>query len=418
MPPMVDADTLLERYRAVRAFTEKLSEPLYAEDMVIQSMTDASPMRWHLAHTTWFFETFVLREHVKGYETFHPAFEYLFNSYYNAVGAQFPRPRRGMLSRPTVDEVFSYRAYVDDRMAELVLDSGPELHGVLHPIVELGLNHEQQHQELMLTDIKHVLAQNPLFPAYRGATLPAGADPDAPSWVGYEKGLRTIGYGGADFAFDNEGARHEVHLESFELATLLVTNEEYLSFVEEGGYKDPTPWLSEGWATVKNERWKAPLYWVRQGGEWWEFTLAGLQPLDPTRPVCHLSLFEADAFATWAGARLPTEAEWEAVAADVPIQGHFADDELFHPRAAAPDETRPHQMFGDVWEWTQSAYAAYPGYRPAEGAIGEYNGKFMCNQYVLRGGSCATAKDHIRLTYRNFFPAYARWQFTGLRLAR
>jgi ergothioneine biosynthesis protein EgtB len=413
------AATLAKRYERVRALSETLCETLQPEDCCIQSMPDVSPTRWHLAHTTWFFETFVLARQ-PGYRPDDDRYAYLFNSYYNAAGAQFPRARRGLLSRPTVAEVRGYRHSVDRRMREL-LDSG-HLDDQSAAVVELGLNHEQQHQELMLTDIKHVFSCNPLLPAYREGRF-SSADPPPAGWNHIDEGLYWIGHEGDAFAYDNESPRHRVFLESFELADRLVTCGEYLEFIDGGGYDRPDAWLSEGWRTVHEQLWRAPLYWVLRDGRWHEFTLAGLVPLDPRRPVYHVSYFEADAFARWAGARLPTEAEWEVASRGVPLVGNFVDRLLpagraIHPSAEPADTSTPAQMFGDVWQWTASSYAAYPGYRPAAGALGEYNGKFMCNQYVLRGGSCATSSDHLRRTYRNFFPADARWQFTGIRLAK
>jgi ergothioneine biosynthesis protein EgtB len=351
-------------------------------------MPDASPVKWHLAHTTWFFETFVLERHAGGHRPFHPAFRFLFNSYYNAVGEQFPRPQRGMVSRPGLQEVLRYRAYVDAGMARLL--GGRALSAEALDLVELGLQHEQQHQELILTDVKHLLSLNPLEPAY-GARAPHPARTAQPlAWRACEGGAVEIGHDGTGFAFDNELPRHGQLLVPFEIASRPATNGEYLAFVEDGGYRRPELWLSEGWQAVLAQRWEAPLYWRRRDGAWHEFTLRGLQPLDPECPVSHVSHFEADAYARWANARLPTEFEWEHAARDG----------------------------GQVWEWTSSSYGPYPGYRPAPGAVGEYNGKFMSNQYVLRGGSCATPAGHARRSYRNFFPSAARWQFSGVRLAR
>jgi ergothioneine biosynthesis protein EgtB len=413
-----DAGHWLARYVAVRAQTERLAEPLEAEDMVVQSMPDVSPTRWHLAHTTWFFETFVLRRVRPAEPVFHPAYERLFNSYYNAVGNPFPRPRRGLLSRPTVAEVLRYRRHVDERIrAWLEASTAPDATAL--SVLELGLNHEQQHQELILTDIQHVLAQNPLRPVYRAADAPTpGASAGPAAWVPFPGGEARIGHGGTGFCFDNEQPRHRVLLEDHELAARPVTNGEYLAFVEAGGYRDPLLWLSEGWAAVQAGGWEAPLYWEREGGVWHRFSLGGFSPVRAEDPVTHVSLYEADAYARWAGARLPTEAEWEHAAQGLDTRGSFLEGGALEPRAARDDGAGLRQMFGDVWEWTSSAYAAYPGYRPAAGALGEYNGKFMCNQHVLRGGSCATPAGHVRPTYRNFFPASARWQFTGIRLAR
>ncbi|MDH5760757.1 MAG: ergothioneine biosynthesis protein EgtB [Gemmatimonadota bacterium] len=425
------AEELLTRYRAVRAFTERMCEGMEAEDFVVQSMPDVSPTKWHLAHTTWFFEAFLLRPSVDGYEPFHQEYSYLFNSYYNAIGEQFCRPRRGQISRPTVREVFAYRGYVDEHVAAAVerfekLGRLEEIRG----IIILGTHHEQQHQELMATDIKHVFAVNPLRPAWHPRpddAPPAGVPPM--EWLHHEGGVEEMGYTGSDFHFDNEGPRHATYLHPFALGSRLVTNGEFMEFMEDEGYERPELWLAMGWAKVREqqnaenewERFDKPLYWFREGGEWWQQTLAGPRPVHPDEPVVHVSYYEADAYARWAGARLPTEAEWEVAsrAAD-PAEGNHSDRFLFHPTplAASAVPGRPHQMFGDVWEWTGSSYSAYPGYRPWVGAAGEYNGKFMANQLVLRGGSCATPSDHIRPSYRNFFYAGDRWQFMGFRLAR
>lgn len=415
------APTLIDRYRSVRSATEWIVEPLEVEDYVVQSMPDVSPAKWHLAHTTWFFETFVLATHDGDrHRPFDPDFGYLFNSYYESVGDRHARPRRGLLTRPTVARVLEYRRHVDDRMVAL-LERGDDVLGELAPVVELGLHHEQQHQELLLTDLLHVFSVNPLDPACRA--LPELVDvPARPlTWTRFDEGVRRIGVdpATAGFHFDNEAPRHRVYLEPFELADRPVTNAEYLAFVEDGGYGKPTLWLSEGWARVQTEGWEEPLHWRRGSGGWRRMTLGGLVELEPQAPVCHLSYYEADAFARWAGARLPTEFEWETAAAGRPVEGHLFDptnDPRLRPAPGHGAGLRA--LFGDVWEWTSSSYAPYPGYRPTEGALGEYNGKFMCNQYVLRGGSCATPVGHVRPTYRNFFPAHSRWQFAGLRLAR
>lgn len=411
---------LLERlhdaYARTRGTTVALAAPLAPEDQVIQSMPDTSPAKWHLAHTTWFFETFLLKPHLRGYRPLNDAYDHLFNSYYQQIGAPFPRPQRGLLSRPTVDEVMDYRAYVDTAMATLLERLDPSL----APLVELGLNHEQQHQELLITDIKHALSLNPLDPAPYGARDRGDnrADIGAPAlaWQPFAGGLREIGHDGDGFTFDNEGPRHRHHLEPFALASRPVTNGEYLAFIDAGGYRDPALWLAEGWAIVGERGWRAPLYWEQRSGEWTRYTLHGREKVDWAEPVCHVSYYEAAAYATWAGHRLPTEAEWETAARGLAPDGHCLDLSRLEPRASNGKGLR--QMFGDVWEWTMSAYAAYPRYRPAEGAIGEYNGKFMSNQMVLRGGSCATPAGHVRATYRNFFPPDARWQFSGIRLAK
>jgi ergothioneine biosynthesis protein EgtB len=407
------------RYRTIRAATERLAAPLSVEDCAIQSMPDASPVKWHLAHTSWFFETFVLEPNLRGYHPFHPSFRMLFNSYYNSIGEKHPRPRRGLLSRPSLGDVRAYRAHIDVAMGEL-LD-----HDTLSPgmsgLIELGLNHEQQHQELILTDVLHLLSCNPLRPAYAPSPAPAdseGASAPALKWIEFAEGIVDIGHEGSAFAFDNEAPRHRQYLNPFSLASRAVTNGEYLAFVDDGAYLRPELWLSEGWDWLAANAIDAPLYWQRDGSGWLEFGLHGLRPLQAGAPVCHVSLFEADAYARWAGARLPTEAEWEVAASGRPVEGNFVESGSLAPRQAHATADVPSQLFGDVWEWTQSDYAAYPGYRPAAGAIGEYNGKFMCNQYVLRGGSCVSPASHLRPTYRNFFPAAARWQFTGIRLAR
>jgi ergothioneine biosynthesis protein EgtB len=406
------------RYRTVRIATEQRAAPLSAEDCAIQSMPDASPVKWHLAHTSWFFETFVLAPHLPGYRVFHPAFRVLFNSYYNSIGDKHPRPRRGLLSRPSLDEVHAYRSHIDAAMAELMDGTLPS---TISALIELGLNHEQQHQELILTDVLHLLSCNPLKPQYEPSLRAADASiPDAPplAWIEFGEGIVDIGHDGSQFAFDNETPRHRQYLNGFSLATRAVTNGEYLAFIDDAGYRRPELWLSEGWDWLAANSIDAPLYWQRDGRGWLEFGLHGLRPVQASAPVCHVSLFEADAYARWADARLPSEGEWEVAASGLPVAGNFIESGSLEPRAANSTTVMPSQLFGDVWEWTLSAYAPYPGYRPATGAIGEYNGKFMCNQYVLRGGSCVSPTSHLRATYRNFFPAAARWQFTGIRLAR
>jgi ergothioneine biosynthesis protein EgtB len=401
-------------YQQVRQLSEQLCKPLATEDYVIQSMADVSPPKWHLAHTTWFFETFLLVPYLKKYQVFHPKFGYLFNSYYEALGERHPRPQRGLLSRPTVLEVYRYRASVDEAMQSLLKEQ--EGNSQIESLVILGLHHEQQHQELLLTDIKHILAINPLRPVYQPASPTSVAStPAKEQWLDYPGELYAIGHEGEGFAFDNELPRHRVYLEDYWLAARLVTNGEYLEFIEADGYGKPEYWLSEGWTMIREQQWQAPLYWEKIDGTWWVMTLWGMRPVNENEPVCHVSFYEADAYACFRGKRLPTEAEWEVAAAQVPRRGNFLETGHFHPTPPT-GITRPDQLFGDVWEWTQSAYLPYPGYQNADGAIGEYNGKFMCNQMVLRGGSCGTPQSHIRPTYRNFFPPSARWQFTGIRL--
>jgi len=394
-------------------------------------MSDVSPTKWHLAHTTWFFETFILKKFLPGYRAEIPGYAYLFNSYYNAAGDMHRRDLRGLISRPTVSEAQRYRGSIDLHIDDLLSDADEELLDDIEPLLVLGVHHEQQHQELLITDIKHVFAQNPLYPVFRPAEDRALRCPDAAArrpcqFVDFEQAVTAIGNDSCGFAYDNEGPRHQVLVPEFALASRPVINSEYIAFVEDNGYRRPEFWLSLGWTTVNEQRWDAPLYWTKRDGTWWNFTLSGFRPVDESEPVTHISYFEADAYATWAGARLPTEFEWERAASGCPIEGNFVEDELFHPAAVpstvsadkAAHELRLHRMFGDVWEWTRSAYSPYPGYRVAPGALGEYNGKFMCNQYVLRGGSCATSSTHIRRTYRNFFQPEKRWQFTGIRVAR
>jgi ergothioneine biosynthesis protein EgtB len=386
-----------ERYDRVRALTERLAAPLSAEDQTVQSMPDVSPTKWHRAHVTWFFENFLLIPYLATYRPFDPAYGYLFNSYYEAVGPRHPRPARGLLSRPGIAAIARYRAHVDAAMRRLVLTADDAAWGGIAPLLELGLNHEEQHQELILMDIKHVLSRNPLDPAYGADAPEPGAEPNPGEWLGVMGGLREIGHAGAGFAFDNETPRHRVWLEPFRLASRLVTNGEYIAFIGDDGYRRPELWLSEGWATVNAEGWSAPLYWRHDGPGWSEFTLRGREPLDPGAPVRHVSFYEADAFARWAGKRLPTEAEWET---------------------AATERGGELRQLGDAaWQWTASPYVAYPGFRPLAGAVGEYNGKFMSNQMVLRGGASITPAGHARRTYRNFFPPVARWCMGGIRLA-
>ena len=410
------------RFHDVRKATEVLCEPLTPEDSVVQTMADVSPTKWHLAHTTWFFETFLLEQFVDRYEPLHPEYRVLFNSYYNTVGEQFTRSRRGTLSRPSLKEVWNYRRSIDEQIAGLIESSDDDRAKKIASLIELGIHHEQQHQELIVTDIKHVFWSNPLLPVYRERKDPLGATSAKLEWVAFEPGMIRIGHDRNGFSFDNEGPRHDAYLQPCRLASRLVTNREYLEFIADDGYRRPELWLSDGWSEVESKRWSAPRYWVNDDGEWSQFTLAGMRPLDLDEPVCHVSFFEADAYARWTGFRLPTEMEWEHAAstlseAEVIKAGNFVESMNFHPTSAV-DKSGLQQMFGDVWEWTASPYVAYPGYRQAKDALGEYNGKFMCNQFVLRGGSCATPRSHIRGTYRNFFQPEKRWQFSGIRLAQ
>jgi ergothioneine biosynthesis protein EgtB len=413
LPESRPAEALAARYSHVRRVSLEICEPLETEDYVVQSMPDASPAKWHLAHTSWFFEQFLLKPLLTGYRAFHPDFEYLFNSYYQTVGRMHERPQRGLLTRPTVKEVLRYREHVDEHMQKL-LRARPEDEKLL-AIATLGLNHEQQHQELMFTDVMHLFSRNPLLPAYKIGSEEL-SDTAAPMhFISFDGGIREIGASGKHFCFDNELPRHRTLVEPYALADRLATNGEYLEFIRDGGYRRPEFWLSDGWSTVQREGWMRPLYWAESLDR--EFTLYGLQALNIGAPVSHISFYEADAFARWAGARLPSEAEWEIAAEALPVIGNLLNTGALQPQAAGVQPGLK-QMFGDVWEWTSSPYVAYPGYLPPPGALGEYNGKFMCNQLVLRGGSCVTPADHIRASYRNFFYADARWQFMGVRLAR
>jgi ergothioneine biosynthesis protein EgtB len=409
--PDITAQALSARYRQVRAQTETLAAPLSAEDQMVQSCFEASPVKWHRAHSTWFFETFILAPHSAAYRVFDERFRFFFNSYYNDVGERPERTTRGMMARPSAEQVTHYREHVDAAMERLLRSADdPQLLA----LVELGLNHEQQHQELIVTDIKHAFWTNPLHPQYWPA--PATSDSAAPEmrWREYEGGVVEVGHAGEGFAFDNESPRHRVFLEPYLLPSRLVTNGEYLEFMADGAYRTPMLWLSEGWEAVRANQWHSPLYWEERDGEWFCFTCSGTKRLNRDEPVTHISYFEADAYARWRGARLATEFEWEHAAASENNCGNLLESQALHPRSARDGSP---QFFGDCWEWTSSSYAPYPGFRAAEGALGEYNGKFMCNQYVLRGGSCATPQSHIRASYRNFFPAHTRWQFSGIRLA-
>ncbi len=405
------SSNLRTSFEQVRSFSLKLAQPLSAEDQMVQSMPDASPTKWHLAHTTWFFETFLLGAYLRGYRSPNPEYRILFNSYYKRLGKHPVRSTRGTFSRPSLDEVLEYRKRVDAEMLQLL---SSDLPSDVEALVELGLNHEQQHQELIVTDIKHAFWSQPLRPAY--VVPDVSSEPLAAKWQNFPAGRVEIGHRGDGFCFDNEMPRNEVLLRPYALSSRLVTNREYLDFMEDGGYTRPELWLSDGWDTVCQHGWEAPLYWEPCDSGWEVFTASGIHPVDPNEPVAHVSYYEADAFARWAGKRLPLEAEWENAASKLPIAGQFAESFDFHPFTKATGDGL-HQMFGTLWEWTSSPYVAYPGFQPATGVVGEYNGKFMCNQFVLRGGSCATPQSHIRATYRNFFPPQARWQFMGIRLA-
>jgi ergothioneine biosynthesis protein EgtB len=424
----------LETYEAVRLATMALVKPLSEEDCTVQSMPDASPVKWHLAHTSWFFETFVLMPYLTGYEMFNPAFKVLFNSYYHGVGARHPRAQRGLITRPGLHEVLAYRAHVDASMRRLLISS--ELSVAVEDLISLGCNHEQQHQELILTDVKHMLSLNPLRPAYQKHWPLTAIQAGSSTWLTVAEGLYEIGHAAAvrssGFAFDNESPRHRVWLDAFQIATQPVTHGDFMAFIDDGGYQRPDLWLSAGWDAVTAGDWQAPMYWEKNAGRWSVFTLHGLVPVESLAPVCHVSFYEAEAYARWSGARLPSEAEWEVAARDAfkssgtsvvsghSASGNFLESGALHPlalREASPTNTLA-QAYGDVWEWTRSDYAPYPHFEAAQGAVGEYNGKFMSGQYVLRGGSCATPASHIRATYRNFFAPQTRWQFSGLRLAR
>jgi ergothioneine biosynthesis protein EgtB len=409
--------SLTELFRATRDQSVAFCEPLNTEDYGLQADAFASPPKWHLAHTTWFFETFLLKPFATGYETPEPLYEVLFNSYYNGIGEQFPRPRRGLLSRPTVTEVLDYRHHVDDAMYSLLQD---ETHPDREEIIartQLGVEHERQHQELFFTDIKYSLAVNPLMPAYGKPVAIAAADTGPIQFLNYPGGIAEIGFSGDSFCFDNEQPRHKVYLEPFELADRLVTNAEYQAFVDDNGYRRPELWLSDGWTAVQEQGWRAPLYWRERDGRQLEYTLSGLVERNPDAPVCHVSGYEADAYARWSGARLPTEQEWELAAASGPAPDAGVDDGHLHPQPAGTGGAL-RQLYGQCWQWTGSAYSPYPGFTQADGAIGEYNGKFMSNQWVLRGSSCVSKAAHVRASYRNFFYPPDRWQFSGIRLAR
>jgi len=406
--------TLLDRLMATRRLSLALADPLSDEDQVVQAMDDASPTKWHLAHTTWFFEAFLLKRFLPGYRLFDETFEYCFNSYYESVGPRHPRPKRGLLTRPSGDQVRAYRAHVDAALARLFDGDMPAEAAAL---IELGINHEQQHQELLLTDILSLFAAEPLKPAYRDAEPGIAASKAAPlAFTSFDGGIFEVGHGGTGFAYDNEGPRHEELIRPFKLANRCVTNAEWIAFIEDGGYRTATLWLADGWNTIQSQDWQGPLYFEAAEGGYMQMSLNGFRPVGPAAPVTHVSFYEADAFARWAGYRLPTEFEWEVAAQDLPVEGRTLGAGHLRPMPAEEGDDLA-QMFGDVWEWTSSAYLPYPGFKAAPGAVGEYNGKFMCNQFVLRGGSCATPEGHVRRTYRNFFYPHQRWQFTGLRLA-
>ncbi|OFZ20980.1 MAG: hypothetical protein A2X94_06500 [Bdellovibrionales bacterium GWB1_55_8] len=422
--PLSRAKNLLLRFQEIRHKTEMICDPLLAEDYGVQPMLDASPPKWHLAHTSWFIEALFLRPFVRAYRSYDPYYDYLFNSYYKSAGPHLDRSRRGLLCRPTTYEIRNYRRYVDSAVEEALESLSDAGSGKLLLTLEVALNHEQQHQELLLTDIKAIFWSNPLRPTYHREPAPNTYQDSLPGlngapqgasheWIEIPGGLREIGMTGENFAYDNERPRHRTWLEPFRLRTKLVTNSEYLEFVESGGYHNPMLWLSEGWDTIQSRHWEAPLYWEKHGSGWQLFTLSGMKKIDPAEPVCHISYFEADAFCRWKGARLPTEAEWEVAAAGTPLEGNFAESGVYHPMK----QTTDFQFWGDAWEWTRSSYLPYPGFKPLEGALGEYNEKFMINQMVLRGGSCATPRSHVRASYRNYFEPGARWQFSGFRMA-
>ncbi len=425
-PVVGGALALAERYCELRQATEALCEPLAPEDMSVQSMPEASPVKWHLGHTAWFFDKFVLEASLPTYQPFAAGFDYLFNSYYESIGPRIDRDKRGTASRPTVAEIADYRRHVDAGVLAL-LCRGDDVDPDLAFRLTLGMHHEQQHQELILTDVKHALAHHPSRPPYsRRIYEPhsAGAvrTPRPLVWHPYATSIAWMGHAGGTFAFDNEGPRHQILVHAFELASRLVTAGEYLAFMDDGGYRRPELWLADGWDLCQRHGWQAPLYWTYKDGAWCAMTLHGERTVELDEPVCHVSYYEADAYARWAGARLPTEAEWEVVAQGQPVEGNFVESGTFHPQPLAANDDQksqaPEQLFGDVWEWTTSAYAPYPGFRPWSGRLAEYNAKFMCNQMVLRGGSCVTPRSHIRASYRNYFHPGARWQFSGIRLAR
>lgn len=408
---------LKERFFEIRSFTEKLTAPLETEDYIVQAVEKTSPAKWHLAHTSWFFEAFILKKVKSDYKSLHPQYDYIFNSYYVQTSDPHCRDKRGNLSRPTVKQVFEFRSYINQKMAEFIEMMTEKEMSEWMSVIEIGLHHEQQHQELLLTDLKFMFAQNPIYPIYEERVRPKSEGKSELKWVSFEEGVYEVGHAGGQFGYDNEYPLHKTYIHSFKIANRLVTNGEYLEFMKAEGYKNTKWWLDEGFSAVEREDWNSPLYWIIRNGEWHHYTLNGVEPIDLNEPVTHISYFEADAYARWKGFRLPTEQEWEIASKEVPVKGNFVDSQYFHPAPATGENKILNQMYGDVWQWTQSSYSPYPGYEPFPGALGEYNGKFMVNQYVLRGGSCATSKSHFRKTYRNFFHTEARWQFSGIRLA-
>jgi len=412
---ILDFKQLLAQFLKVRKASLQIAAPLSEQDMQIQSMPEASPTKWHLAHTSWAFETFILKTYLPDYKTYDATFEYLYNSYYNSIGDQFPRAQRGLLSRPTSDDIIEYRHYVDDAIKNLLQNDGNYHNSDLFDLIQLAINHEQQHQELMLTDLKHALFINPAYPVYIPCPTPHYKKTKL-QWQNFDAGLYQVGACTKDFYFDNEGPQHQVYLQPFRLSTRLVNCSEYLQFIESGGYQEPSFWLSEAWSKIQDHNISSPYYWIKKEKNWHHYTLSGLQALDLESPVMHINYFEANAFANYLNKRLPTEQEWEIASKNMVVEGTFFDPDMMHPNTTNGDENLQ-QMFGELWQWTSSSYNAYPGFRVPEGAIGEYNGKFMVNQYVLKGGSIATPKGHIRSSYRNFFYPDASWQYTGIRLA-
>ncbi|WP_314728307.1 ergothioneine biosynthesis protein EgtB [Bacillus sp. Marseille-Q3570] len=409
---------LLKSYQQIRAFSEQIIAPLEPEDFVVQSIPDVSPPKWHLAHTTWFFETFILIPYHSTYIRFNETFDYLFNSYYETHGKPYPRHARGLLSRPSVREIIEYRQHVDKSMFNFLDNCHENTLEEIAPILEIGLHHEQQHQELLVTDIKYNFSINPLKPIYHDKRNEPGSSLPEMDWITFQEGVVETGYSDEGFSFDNERPRHKSWLDAYAIANRPVTNGEYLDFIEDGGYQEPAFWLSEGWTKIKDDQWEAPLYWENIDGSWYTFTLSGMKKVELDEPVTHISFYEADAFARWSGKRLPTETEWEHAMKNVEIDGNFADNKMFHPDRDYHSCNQMYKVFGDVWEWTSSPYTLYPGSKPLEGTLGEYNAKFMCNQMVLRGGSCTTHSTHVRHSYRNFFHPDKRWQYSGIRLAR